>query len=211
MKKLTNPNKNRGFSLVELIIVIAIMAILAGAIAPSVIRYIRKARAASATDEARVIVNAIHAAFASEAGGDIEFSYNSTYTPKNGSSMKCGIMTNWALSRAQNAASLNDTDPSYPLLFLADSVLKNLQSEYEASYKFYKFTGAQGNPIGANCENFVNQYQCPGVIVAYSQLGKVVFMEYYHYGCLIQYDGQEYRYLERETDFSGSDVLQYNQ
>ena len=35
---------NKGFSLVELIIVIAIMAILAGAIAPALIRYIDKSR-----------------------------------------------------------------------------------------------------------------------------------------------------------------------
>ena len=33
-------NKNIGFSLVELIIVIAIMAVLAAAIAPALIRYI---------------------------------------------------------------------------------------------------------------------------------------------------------------------------
>ena len=37
-------NNNKGFSLVELIIVIAIMAILAGAIVPAVIHYIDKAR-----------------------------------------------------------------------------------------------------------------------------------------------------------------------
>ncbi len=37
-------NKNKGFSLVELIIVIAIMAILAAAIAPALIRYIEKSR-----------------------------------------------------------------------------------------------------------------------------------------------------------------------
>ena len=36
--------KNKGFSLVELIIVIAIMAILAAAIAPALIRYIDKSR-----------------------------------------------------------------------------------------------------------------------------------------------------------------------
>ena len=35
---------NKGFSLVELIIVIAIMAILAGSIAPALIRYIDKSR-----------------------------------------------------------------------------------------------------------------------------------------------------------------------
>ena len=39
--------KNKGFSLVELIIVIAIMAILAAAIAPALIRYIDKSRSAN--------------------------------------------------------------------------------------------------------------------------------------------------------------------
>ena len=39
-------NRNRGFSLVELIIVIAIMAILVAAISPILIRYINKARKA---------------------------------------------------------------------------------------------------------------------------------------------------------------------
>ena len=35
---------NKGFSMVELIIVIAIMAILAGALAPALIKYINKSR-----------------------------------------------------------------------------------------------------------------------------------------------------------------------
>ncbi len=36
--------KNKGFSMVELIIVIAIMAVLAGALAPALIKYIEKSR-----------------------------------------------------------------------------------------------------------------------------------------------------------------------
>lgn len=44
--------KNKGFSMVELIIVIAIMAILAAALAPALIKYIRKARRTRDVDTA---------------------------------------------------------------------------------------------------------------------------------------------------------------
>ena len=55
--------RNRGFSLVELIIVIAIMAILAAAIAPALIRYINKSRRASDVETASVIVSAVNSAY----------------------------------------------------------------------------------------------------------------------------------------------------
>lgn len=53
---------NKGFSLVELIIVIAIMAILAGAIAPALIRYIDKSRKSSDVTSAKAIVTAVETA-----------------------------------------------------------------------------------------------------------------------------------------------------
>ena len=58
--------KNKGFSLVELIIVIAIMAILAAAIAPALIRYIDKSRRSDDVAAAETINTAAQAALANE-------------------------------------------------------------------------------------------------------------------------------------------------
>lgn len=57
---------NKGFSLVELIIVIAIMAILAAAIAPALIRYIDKSRKADDVQFFGQINTAASAALANE-------------------------------------------------------------------------------------------------------------------------------------------------
>ncbi|MBQ8923229.1 MAG: type II secretion system protein [Lachnospiraceae bacterium] len=57
---------NKGYSLVELIIVIAIMAILAGVISLSVIRYINKARKAHDIETAEAIGKSLQAAVAGD-------------------------------------------------------------------------------------------------------------------------------------------------
>lgn len=62
MKKLNN----KGFSLVELIIVIAIMAVLAGALAPALITYIEKSRISTDKQTADTIRGAIQSALADD-------------------------------------------------------------------------------------------------------------------------------------------------
>lgn len=66
MKKTTN----KGFSMVELIIVIAIMAILAAALAPSLIKYINKSRLSTDIQTGTSIVSSVNAAMAVEKAND---------------------------------------------------------------------------------------------------------------------------------------------
>ncbi len=88
-------SKSKGFSLVELIIVIAIMAILAAAIAPALIRYIDKSRHATdveAADEiARCIANEL---FEDELAFDGEDSYFKVTVSKTGTVVEAYNISN---------------------------------------------------------------------------------------------------------------------
>ncbi len=62
MKKMNN----KGFSLVELIIVIAIMAILIAVLAPQYIKYVEKSRRSADLDNYQAIIDAVQSAYADE-------------------------------------------------------------------------------------------------------------------------------------------------
>lgn len=70
MKRNKKKSNNKGFSLVELIIVIAIMAILSGALAPQLIKYIDRSRKAADVQTAQTIATAVNTALANESAYD---------------------------------------------------------------------------------------------------------------------------------------------
>lgn len=61
-------NSNKGFSLVELIIVIAIMAVLVGVLAPQFVRYVERARQSRDVQSLDAVKEAISAYYTDEAG-----------------------------------------------------------------------------------------------------------------------------------------------
>ena len=66
MEKKQRTLNNKGFSLIELIVVIAIMAILVGALAPQFIKYIESSRQATDMQAASALRTAIEAYVAEE-------------------------------------------------------------------------------------------------------------------------------------------------
>ncbi len=67
---------NKGFSLVELIIVIAIMAILAGALAPALIKYINKSRRSTDVQNADSLRTALQTALSDPDAADANAANN---------------------------------------------------------------------------------------------------------------------------------------
>lgn len=68
-------NDNKGFSLIELIVVIAIMAILVGALAPQLIKYIDKSRVAADQQALGAVYTAVQTAIMDP---DVDYSVPST-------------------------------------------------------------------------------------------------------------------------------------
>ena len=60
--------KNKGFSLVELIIVIAIIAILSAALAPQIMKYIEKARVSTDKRTCQSLKSCLYAALTNDDG-----------------------------------------------------------------------------------------------------------------------------------------------
>lgn len=209
MKKEKSISKNAGFTLVELIIVIAIMTVLASAIGLMVIRYIRKARAANAMEELRTIVSAVETGLISSYAEDHEMKLNKHYTGSDGNTVPCGMLTNYMISRAQNNSVAGVSEDNALDYYFAQKVLEELNAENGSNYRFLNFTGDEDEPLGMNCDSFYSQFGCPGVLVVYGGEGKVLFAQYYNSGCLIQYvAGDGYTHLEDQKTFAGAPKIQ---
>ncbi len=198
---------NKGFTLVELIIVIAIMAILSAAVGLAVIRYIQKAREGNVREEARVIHDACQHAYVNMVAGDADLNLVKTFKKSDGSTVPCGVVTNYHLASVQRGDMINPAAADYCDYLIAKDILDSLSSNSDSDYKFLNFNGAVYNPIGMGCASFSSTYGCPGVIVVYDVEGNIIMLEYYKEKVLIHYENGEFNISDSAT-FIGTDRIQ---
>jgi prepilin-type N-terminal cleavage/methylation domain-containing protein len=114
---LTRKTDNRGFSLGELIIVIAIMAVLISLLAPQFIKYIEKSRVSRDESNAAEILRSVQASLASETVANAYAANPGTYTLK--------FANNPA---APNAKEGKLTAPAEPTKALPDKMVAELEN-----------------------------------------------------------------------------------
>lgn len=176
---------NNGFSLVELIIVIAIMAVLAASIAPSVIRYIDKTRSTKAYNDAATIYNDAQVVLSEFLAKDVAGSYlgvddgmaTQFYTdPVYG---KVGRMTNYKC---------------YQLLTTNDAIANPTRADILLSESFLESSAYTTDQLNASVPTNTAIGNLPqtktSFMVVYNNSG-VIYVELFEKGYFVHYDGSQ--------------------
>lgn len=95
MKKLMKRKNNKGFSLVELIVVVLIMGIIAVALAPQVMKWVGEARESTDDSQAATIKSSIQIAYADwqAAGGELTSGIANVDLTSNMTGVDSGLQT----------------------------------------------------------------------------------------------------------------------
>lgn len=175
---------NQGFSLVELIVTIAIMVVLVGIIAPSMVRYIQKAKQVRVEKEASEFISAARLTYVemiakgTEPLGDSVKNKTTSSSPYYKNGEKYGNLTNWTVHNGTVAGASNGP--------FADSFFKTLGISYGSGWQNGSSTitisssQPKLNPSGSMTKECIFQlfYNKNGdMVLEYSREGYFVRME----------------------------------
>ena len=193
--------KNRkGFTLVELVIVIAIIGILACIIIPTIYNYVQKARIKAAIADAKTIKTSIENSLidhlmldAADPGNAFNKVLYLDLETKKGMSERqyeiVGSFTNvsWVVYRT-NENSMGKSQ------ILDKAIAKGLDKSFSEEWN----TGKKTNPMkynsnSQNCEKFLKDNNTNfGIVAVYNRDGAVRMLQIYRKGILVTYINGEY-------------------
>lgn len=192
MKKLIK--NNRGFSLVELIVVIAIMVILIAMLVPNLLGYIESARRATLKADAKQIYVATQSALLdiqSKQPGLLGKECKYQYTNSYGINKKVGRVTNFTFAYSQSDNGINNAGDSSDIdKAVAYNVLSTLGwSDSKSSRYPFKW---QYNPMGKTVKEYEsdtrNKGKQPGFVVVYNSDATLEYIEWGEDGYLVHVD-----------------------
>lgn len=173
--------KNKGFTLVEIIVVLVILTILIAALVPSLIGFVNEARGRAGVTEARLIYTAAQAAVTEQCAVNPDFATSSArYKNKKGE--KCGRVSTNALYYVQNKMSMSSAGDAA----IARKILQYIESEDKATAEYVFNSSLQ--PQGSTVEDYEKKYKQPGILICYLSTGTVQFVEFGYEGYLIHFE-----------------------
>lgn len=176
---------NRGLSLIELIVCIAIMAILVGAIAPLMVKYIGRAKQVKVEKEASEFVRAAQIAYVDvvtqgkEPGSDAVKNKTVSSSPYYKNGTPYGNLTNWTVKNGVVATASNAQFAKEFFELLGISYGKDVWKSGSSSVTISE-NEPKKNPAGSLTKECIFQvfYDKTGsMVVEYSREGYFVRME----------------------------------
>jgi prepilin-type N-terminal cleavage/methylation domain-containing protein len=179
-KKLNSNSYSKGFSLIELLIVITIMVILIALLVPNIMGYVRKAKKIAAISDAKTMLDGAQTALIYESRYGA-FQVDKEVTINNKKIMCAGI-SNTAMTNAIHGGTQTNTNDTNT----ANAVIEMLAAM--AIDPGYARSGSAYKPFGKTGRDYLNlidsQY---GMLIVYQKNGAVLFMQVYHDGILVTY------------------------
>jgi prepilin-type N-terminal cleavage/methylation domain-containing protein len=208
MTKKNRLNK-KGFTLVELVVVIAIIGILAMIIVPSVISYIRKARVAAAIADTRTIKASIESSLADQlllSNEDSSAAFNKVLYLEQGTRNRkyervgCFTSYSWNVYKTEKGKSTG-----------SQAIDRVIAAGLDATFSEDWKTGKRVNPLKYNtntnnCSKYLKDNNTNfGLVVVYNTTGEVRMIQLYRQSILVTYINGEYIVnLDSKAHFIGT-------
>ncbi len=206
MKKAEENKKfsNYGFTLVELITVLVILAILAAILVPSLLGYIKKARSSKIINEGNACMEACQASYVYAYSKTNKFT-SGTYIDNDGTkTSNCSSFSNFALinCKKSGASITNPNNANYGSSFFGIEMIELFGNDYYGNINSERTVDIYGeNKNAKSISSYVKDKYAFFTVI--DTKGKVLEFDYMRSGYLYIYkDGKANVYDAADTDKS---------